>query len=107
VRDVAVPTANFAGTWRIVDTVLEGSNSGQTFSFEVRLSQSGSTITGGNSGIAITGYVEGLTAFANYVQPALGYTGTFTWTMASNELAQGSFTNSYPNAGSSSLFRLN
>jgi hypothetical protein len=99
-------TANFSGVWRIVDTVTEGSNIGQTYTFDVRLSQTGAIVTGGNSGIAISGRVEGATASLAYGQPALGYSGTFTWTMNSSGVAQGSFTNSYPNAGTSSLVRI-
>ena len=99
--------ANFSGVWRIVDTVTQGSNVGQTYTFDVSLNQNGNVIAGGNSGILISGRVEGTTAYLEYSQPALGYSGTFTWTMAGGGgSAQGTFTNSYPNAGTSSLVRL-
>lgn len=98
--------ADFSGRWRIVDVVTEGSNAGQTFTFDVSLSQQGDQISGGNSGIQISGVVNGDTAILEYVQPALGYTGTFTWTMVGPNQAAGTFTNSYPNAGTSNLQRL-
>ena len=99
-------SANFSGRWRIVDTVEQGAGSGQTFEFDVGLTQSGSQLTGGNSGIVMSGTVNGRTAQVQYVQPALGYTGTFTWTMGPDGNAFGAFTNSLPNSGRSSLIRL-
>ena len=98
--------ADFSGRWRIVDTVTEGSNAGQSFSFEVTLVQDGKQVSGGNSGIQMAGVVSGDTALLEYSQPALGYTGTFIWTMVSEDRATGSFTSSHPNAGTSTLLRL-
>ncbi len=99
-------TAGFDGRWRIVDVVTSGSNAGQSYSFDVVLTQNGNQISGGNSGIHMTGVARGDTATVSYVQPALGYSGTFVWTMVSSHQATGSFTNSYPNAGTSTLQRL-
>jgi hypothetical protein len=86
--------------------VTQGDNVGQAYTFEVNLTQQGNQISGGNGGIQISGSVQGDTAVLNYVQPALGYTGTFVWTMTSSDSAAGTFTNSYPNSGTSSLQRL-
>ncbi len=97
--------ADFSGSWVVIDTVTSGTGAGQTFSFEVTLTQSGSQLSGGNSGILIQGQVEGRTAWATYTQPALGLTGTFSWTMSSAGAAAGSFTSSVPNAGTSQLVR--
>jgi hypothetical protein len=90
----------------VVDTVTEGPGTGQTFSFDVTLQQDGAVLRGGNSGLTINGVVQGNTASVAYVQPGLGYTGTFHWTMQSRAEARGSFTNSAPNSGSSVLVRL-
>lgn len=98
--------ANFAGRWRVTDTVTQGSNAGETFTFDVALSQQGNRITGGNGGIQISGTVEGDVATLQYVQPALGLSGAFVWTMVSPDRAEGTFTNSFPNAGNSTLVRL-
>jgi hypothetical protein len=96
--------ANFSGSWLVVDTVTTGNGAGQTFSFEVTLTQSGNSLSGGNSGIQMSGVVSGATATLTYVQPALGLTGTFNWTM-SGGAASGTFTSSVPNAGTSQLVR--
>src|SRR5688572_30303197 len=42
-------TADFSGRWRIVDTITAGQGTGQTYSFDVALSQSGNQLSGGNS----------------------------------------------------------
>lgn len=97
--------ADFSGAWLVVDTVTSGSGAGQTFSFEVTLTQNGGLLSGGNSGIVIQGQIEGRTATATYTQPALGLTGTFSWTMSAEGNAAGSFTSSVPNAGTSQLVR--
>jgi hypothetical protein len=98
--------ANYSGVWQISDTVTQGAGVGQTHVFVVSLTQQGDQLSGGNSEIVISGYVSGQTAVAGYVQPPLGYTGTFTWTMSNDGNAYGSFTNSLPNAGTSTLMRL-
>jgi hypothetical protein len=101
----AAATANFAANWRIIDTVTEGSGAGQTFTFDVTLTQTGNEIGGGNGGIVMTGSVSGTTASVSYTQPALGLTGTFIWTMGANGNATGTFTSSVPNSGTSQLIR--
>jgi hypothetical protein len=101
----AVASASFSGSWRVVDTVTSGSGAGQSFSFDVALSQEGNRLSGGNSGIVMNGRVEGATATLTYSQPALGITGTFVWTMTGSG-AVGSFTSSVPNAGDSRLVPL-
>lgn len=98
--------AGFEGRWRVADTVTEGANAGRTYTFDVALSQQDNRVAGGNSGIQISGTVQGDTATLEYVQPALGLRGTFVWTMVSPDQAAGTFTNSYPNAGTSTLQRL-
>ena len=85
--------------------MTSGSGTGQTFAFDVQLTQSGSTLSGGNSGMVITGTVQGNTAQAQFVQPQLGYTGTFTWTMSGDGNAYGTFTSTAGNAGTSALIR--
>jgi hypothetical protein len=97
-------TADFSGNWSVIDTVTAGTGAGQTFSFDVTLTQTGNSLSGGNSGIQISGAVSGSTATVTYAQPALRLTGTFTWTM-SNGGASGTFTSSVPNSGSSQLIR--
>jgi hypothetical protein len=100
------PLADFTGRWRITDTVTGGANAGESFTFDVSLVQQGATLTGGNDEIVLSGYVTGETAVIEYVQPALGYAGTFVWTKLGPNQAQGTFTNSYPNSGTSTITRL-
>jgi hypothetical protein len=102
----AAVSGDFSGRWRIVDTITSGSGAGQTFTFDVSLQQTGNTISGGNAGIQINGSVSGQTATVTYTQPALGHTGTFSWTLVSAARAEGTFTSSVPNAGISILQRL-
>lgn len=99
--------ADFSGAWRIIDTVTEGAGAGSTFSFDVRLTQLGSALSGGNLELSITGRVSGNTAAMTFAQPALGYTGSFTWVMGPGRRAQGTFQSSAPNAGTSVLAPLN
>ena len=101
----AAAAANFSGAGQVLDTVTSGSGAGQTYTFDVTLVQSGNQLTGGNSGIQISGSVNGQTATATYTQPALGITGTFEWTFLSSGNAAGTFTSSVPNAGTSQLVR--
>ena len=98
--------ANLSGRWQIADTVTEGAGLGQTYAFVISLSQLGDRISGGNGEIVINGLVEDQTVRASYLQPAFGYTGTFTWTLVAGNLAQGTFTSSVPNSGTSTLTRL-
>ena len=102
----AAVSGDFSGRWRIVDTITSGAGTGQSFTFDVSLQQTGNRITGGNAGIQIDGTVSGQTATVTYTQPALGHTGGFTWTLVSAARAEGTFTSSLPNSGSSILQRL-
>jgi hypothetical protein len=99
-------TADFSGRWRMFYTVMSGAGTGQSFSFDIVLRQNGTQITGGNAGMLVSGYVTGNVATLNYIQPSTGYSGTFVWTQSAPGVAQGTFTSSYPNSGSSTLQRL-
>ena len=104
----APATADFTGAWRITDVVTNGAGAGQSFSFDVQLSQSGNAISGGNSGIVINGSVQGRTATAQFSQPSLGHSGSFTWTLSNDgRSGSGSFSSTVPNSGQSTLIRLN
>lgn len=98
--------ADFSGRWRIFDIVTEGSNLGEVYTFDVSLTQDGNRLSGGSSGISMSGTVDGDTATLQYEQAALGYSGTFVWTMIGPGQAAGTFTNSFPNSGTSTLQRL-
>jgi len=102
-------TANAApglnGRFRIIDTVTTGQGSGTVVSFDVSLQQNGTTVTGGNGELNLSGRMEGNTLRAQFVQPGLGYTGTFTWQLDASG-GSGEFTTSVPNGGSSQLLRL-
>ena len=102
----SAPSADFSGRWRIVDTISEGAGTGQTFTFDVTLQQNGNSLSGGNSGIVITGTVQDQTAVLTYSQAALGHMGTFNWTLTGPNTARGTFTSSVPNSGTSTLQRL-
>ena len=86
--------------------MTQGPGTGQSFTFDISLQQTGNTISGGNSGLQITGSVDGQTASVTYTQPAIGHTGSFTWTMVTATRAEGTFSSSLPNAGTSTLQRL-
>lgn len=104
---VSSAPASFAGAWRIVDSVLQGRGAGQTFSFQVSITQAGDTIQGGTSGvIALAGAVAGNIATVEFSQPALGITGIFIWTLGADGNASGTFTSNVPNSGTSQLIRL-
>ncbi len=99
--------SNFAGTWRIVDTVVQGAGAGQSFAFQVVITQSDSELRGGASGvIALSGTVAGNIATAQFTQPGLNFTGIFIWTLNADGNATGTFTSSVPNSGTSQLIRL-
>ena len=99
--------ANFAGVWRIADTVLQGRGAGQTFTFEVSITQTGNAIQGGAAGvIALAGTAAGNIATVEFSQPALGITGIFIWTLGADGNATGTFTSNVPNSGTSQLIRL-
>jgi hypothetical protein len=102
----AAVSGDFNGRWRIVDTITSGSGAGQSFTFDVSLQQTGNRISGGNAGIEIDGTVSGQVATVTYTQPALGLTGGFTWTLVSATQAEGTFTSSVPNSGTSTMQRL-
>jgi hypothetical protein len=105
VQQSGTPAA-FAGTWRVTDFVTSGNGMGQTYTFDLQLSQAGAQISGSGSGLTLSGRVDGATAYVSYAQPALGYTGSFIWTMSGDGAsASGSFTNSSPNQGQSSMTR--
>jgi hypothetical protein len=94
-----------SGRYRITDTITDGSGSGTVISFDVVLQQSGSTVSGGNAEIQVSGQVEGATLRAQFVQPGLRYTGTFTWVLDTSG-GSGNFVSTVPNSGSSHLTRL-
>jgi len=99
--------ASFAGAWRIVDTVLQGRGAGQTYTFQVAITQSGSALSGGAAGdINLSGTVAGNIATVEFNQPGLGFTGIFIWTLGADGNAAGTFTSSVPNSGTSQLVRL-
>lgn len=99
--------ANFAGAWRIVDSILQGRGAGQTFTFQVSITQTGNSIQGGAPGaIALSGTVAGNIATVEFSQPGLGITGIFIWTMGADGNATGTFTSTVPNSGTSQLIRL-
>ena len=104
-QPAATQTANFGGNWRVIDTVTEGAGAGQTFTFDVTLTQVGNVLSGGNGGIVMNGTVSGTTASVSFTQPALGISGSFTWTMGAGGNATGTYTSSVPNAGTSQLVR--
>ncbi len=99
--------SNFAGTWRIVDTVVQGAGAGQSFAFQVVITQSDSELRGGAGGaIALSGTVAGNIATVQFTQPGLGVTGIFIWTLNADGNATGTFTSSASNSGTSQLIRL-
>jgi hypothetical protein len=93
------------GRFRIIDTVTTGQGSGTVVSFDITLQQNGSTVTGGNGELNLSGRMEGNTLRAQFLQPGLGYSGTFTWQLDASG-GSGQFTTSVPNGGSSQLLRL-
>ncbi len=105
VQQPAVRVSNFSGNWRVVDTVTSGEGTGQTYTFDITLSQTGDRLQGGNGGITINGIVEGSTASATFTQQDLSITGTFVWTLTIDGSATGSFSTSVPNSGPSQLLR--
>ena len=96
---------DFSGRWRVTDTVTDGTNTGNHYSFDVFLAQDGNRLSGGNGNIKLTGTITGDTATIAYVQPALGYEGTFVWKLVDADRAEGLFTSSAPNSGASVLKR--
>jgi hypothetical protein len=82
--------------------VTQGSGLGTLVVFDVTLRQDGDTVSGGNSAIRLSGKLQGVRVLVNFVQPALGYSGTFDWTL-SPAGAEGSFVSSVPNSGSSQV----
>jgi len=78
---------------------------GQVNSFDIELQQAGDAVSGGNSEIRVTGQIDGNTVRAQFVQPALGYSGTFTWNLQGSS-GSGTFTSSVPNSGVSQITRL-
>lgn len=104
---VSPEPSSFAGTWRIVDTILQGRGAGQSFAFQVSINQSGNSISGGAAGaITLAGTVAGNIATVEFNQPSLGVTGIFIWTLGADGDATGTFTSSVPNSGTSQLVRL-
>jgi hypothetical protein len=99
------PTANFGGSWRLVDTVTSGAGAGQTYSFDITLTQSGTALQGGGPEIVLSGSVHGDEAVVEFRQPTTGYTGSFVWRLTGSDRASGSFVTSVPNGGVSTLIR--
>jgi hypothetical protein len=105
----STPAASAAGTdlsgrWRIVDTVTEGAGAGQSFTFDVTLTQSGASLMGGNAELSIGGEVADGSLSATFSQPG-GITGTFLCRFA-GDTGSGTFQSSVPNSGTSALSRL-
>jgi hypothetical protein len=98
-------TTNFSGLWRVGYAISEGYGAGGSFTFDVALEQDGTSITGGNDEVQISGRVDGETATLIFRQPALGYSARFTWTLVDGAWGGGVF-RSAVNAGTSSLQRL-
>jgi hypothetical protein len=97
-----VAQASLNGRFRLTDTVTEGSGAGQSVSFDIELRQVGDVVSGGNSEISLSGQVQGDRAVMQFVQPALGYRGSFDWTISSGG-GTGSFSTSVPNRGVSMI----
>jgi hypothetical protein len=102
---VALEASNLSGRWRIVDTVAEGAGVGQTFSFDVVLTQSGFSFSGGNLELSLAGNVGGSSVTAQFTQPS-GITGSFSWSLGPGGNGSGTFQSSVPNSGTSQLIRL-
>jgi len=96
---------SLSGRFRIVDTITTGTGAGTVVSFEVDLQQTGAAVTGGNGELNLSGRIEGGMLRAQFTQPALGYSGTFTWQLDPSG-GTGEFVASVPNGGSSRLQRL-
>ena len=102
-----VPPTSFAGRWRVVDTVEEGTGVGQAFAFDVAITQTGAALSGSAPGVIVfTGTVVANFVTVEFSQPTLGVTGIFIWTMQPDGSATGTFTSSIPNSGTSHLERL-
>jgi hypothetical protein len=103
----AQSVANFAGSWRLVDTVVQGRGAGETYAFFVTIRQADSALQGGAPGaISLSGTVAANVATVEFSQPTLGVTGIFIWTMNADGNATGTFTSSIPNSGTSHLLRV-
>lgn len=96
---------DLSGRWRIVDTVTDGTGAGQTFTFDVTLTQSGFSLSGGSFELSLTGVIDGQSIRAEFTQPS-GVTGLFSWTLGADGNASGTFRSSVPNSGTSQLIRL-
>jgi hypothetical protein len=82
--------------------LTEGAGTGQTFTFDVVLTQSGSSLSGGSPELSLSGAIDGQSITAQFTQPS-GITGVFVWTFAADGTANGTFQSSVPNAGTSQL----
>lgn len=89
--DAAIPNAG--GEWLFTDIVEYGPGSGSRFSFRVRLSQQGASITGSGD-LAIQGTFDGRTLRATFRQGGGG--GEFIWTFAADG---GSFEGTFQSTG--------
>jgi S1-C subfamily serine protease len=98
--------SNYAGVWRISDTVTSGAGLGQTFTFDVIMYQSGDRLLGLNEDLILDGAVHGNRIQMTFVQLDLGYEGEFDWTMSSTSRGAGTFWSSVPNSGTSVMQRL-
>lgn len=101
----AAAPPGLSGRWRIVDTVTDGAGAGQIFTFDVVLTQSGSSFSGGNFELSLSGVIAGDSITAQFAHPS-GITGSFAWTLGADGTASGAFESSAPNSGTSQLIRL-
>ena len=100
------PATDFSGAWLVREYVIEGPGTGQLTTYEVRLVQSGATLTGSGGGFELRGRVNDATAELEYTQSPGGRTGSFTWTLVRDGTASGVFTSSAPAKGLISMQRL-
>jgi membrane peptidoglycan carboxypeptidase len=96
-------TADFTGDWRLVYTVTEGSNAGQSFSVQIRIAQEGNVIIGGNATIQLFGVVEEETASITFVQSSPSMSGSFRLSLNGQGQASGTFTTSSASSGTATM----
>lgn len=99
------PLPDFNGPWRVINTVANGREAGEVEVHDIRLSQNGSRVNGGNAELLIHGTIDGETANLQYGHRTLGYTGVFSWRILPNGSAYGSFKESPPRQGTSQVLR--
>lgn len=94
-----------SGRFRITDTITSGNGAGTVVSFDITLQQTGSLVSGGNNDLSVSGRMDSGMLIAQFVQPALGYSGTFRWRLDASG-GVGEFASSVPNSGTSRLVKL-